>query len=171
MSYELIGFLITVIFGSFLHFAFELSGYYTPVAIIAAVNESTWEHLKLGFLPILLWGIYEYFKLGFKNKNFVIAKATNMIAFCILVPVIFYSYVYILGKNFLILDISDFVISVAVSQYLGYKIIKIKKDLKLDVLGYSLIIILMFLFIIFTFLPPQFVLFKDPITNSYGIIK
>ncbi|MEM4188473.1 MAG: DUF6512 family protein, partial [Candidatus Hadarchaeum sp.] len=44
-----------IFFGSFLHFAFELSGNFRPLALIAAVNESTWEHLKLAFWPAFIF--------------------------------------------------------------------------------------------------------------------
>jgi hypothetical protein len=44
---EVVGFLFVVIFGSLLHFTFEFSHYSKLVAYFSAVNESTWEHLKL----------------------------------------------------------------------------------------------------------------------------
>jgi hypothetical protein len=43
------GILFIAIFGTSLHFFFELSNFWKPVVIIAAVNESTWEHLKMAF--------------------------------------------------------------------------------------------------------------------------
>ena len=39
--------------GALLHFAFELSDYWKPMAFIAAVNESVWEHQKMFFWPFL----------------------------------------------------------------------------------------------------------------------
>lgn len=46
-SLELVGIPFIVILGSLLHFAFAWSGYWIPVALVAAVNESAWEQLKL----------------------------------------------------------------------------------------------------------------------------
>jgi hypothetical protein len=49
LRWELGGIAFVVILGSVLHFAFEWSGRAIPIGPIAAVNESVWEHLKLGF--------------------------------------------------------------------------------------------------------------------------
>lgn len=40
--------------GSLLHFAWEWSGRSTVVAVFAATNQNTWEHLKLAFWPALV---------------------------------------------------------------------------------------------------------------------
>jgi hypothetical protein len=49
LKWEIIGIVFIVLAGGLLHFVFEWSGSWRPLAIIAAVNESTWEHLKLAF--------------------------------------------------------------------------------------------------------------------------
>ena len=41
--------IIVISSGSLLHFTWEWSGHSTVVAVFAATNESTWEHLKLAF--------------------------------------------------------------------------------------------------------------------------
>ncbi len=51
--WEMAGAAFVIIAGSALHFVFEWSGGFRPVAWLAAVNESTWEHFKLGFWPAL----------------------------------------------------------------------------------------------------------------------
>jgi hypothetical protein len=57
LVWETSGVLFIAVFGTSLHFAFELSNFWKPVAIIAAVNESIWEHLKLVFWP----GLFTFF--------------------------------------------------------------------------------------------------------------
>lgn len=59
--------IFVMILGTLLHFTFEWSGNSTFVASFSAVNESTWEHLKLLFFPMLLTTILGYFLIG---KNF-----------------------------------------------------------------------------------------------------
>ena len=44
LLWEILGIIFTISIGSLLHFTFELSGEWTPMAIISGVNESTWEH-------------------------------------------------------------------------------------------------------------------------------
>lgn len=167
---EVVGVIFSVVFGSMLHFLFAWSRYSKVVALIAAVNESTWEHLKLGFWPLLLWASYEYFVFGKKYNNFIFAKACTVFSFCISVPLIFYSYVAVLGKNYLFLDISTFLISVILSQFLGYKILKIKRNMGLNNFGLLLMASLLIAFLSLSFYPPKNFLFKDPVSNGYGII-
>jgi len=50
LIFELLGIVFIVLVGSALHFTFELSGDNPLVGVFSAVNESVWEHLKLGFL-------------------------------------------------------------------------------------------------------------------------
>ena len=54
LTWEVITFVVVMLGASALHFAFELSGFYQPLAIAASVNESTFEHLKLFFWPALI---------------------------------------------------------------------------------------------------------------------
>ena len=56
-KWQLIGFVTTVICGVLLHFLYEWSGESIWVAPISAVNESTWEHMKLLFIPMFIFAI------------------------------------------------------------------------------------------------------------------
>ena len=49
LNYELVGMVFIILLGSMSHFTFELSGFNPIVGAFSAVNESVWEHLKLGF--------------------------------------------------------------------------------------------------------------------------
>lgn len=48
------GILFINLFGILLHFLYDFSGKVLIVGIFAPINESIWEHLKLGFYPIIL---------------------------------------------------------------------------------------------------------------------
>ena len=67
--------IFSIIFGTLLHFLYEWSNENQIIALFSAVNESTWEHLKLVFFPMLVAGIVEYFALRGKTKNMIQAKA------------------------------------------------------------------------------------------------
>lgn len=45
--------------GTLLHFVYEWSGSSRLVGFFAAVNERTWEHLKLVFLPVFLFTVIQ----------------------------------------------------------------------------------------------------------------
>ena len=80
--------------GGVLHFTFGWSGYNPVVGIFSAVNESVWEHLKLGFWPALLYMIIEYRFLKAAN-NFFLAKTVVPYTMTAIIPAIFYSYTHI----------------------------------------------------------------------------
>ena len=49
------GFFTAAVLGTLDHFAYDWSGKSLPVGAFCAVNESTWEHMKLLFFPVLLF--------------------------------------------------------------------------------------------------------------------
>ncbi len=168
---EIVGFLFTVLFGSFLHFAYAISDYYKPLALIAAVNESTWEHLKLAFWPAFLFAIIEFYVFGSKNKNFLFAKLISLYSMPILIIFFFYSYLLFIKGN-LFIDIFIFIISVFLGYFIGYKILVSKKSFgKLKWIAIILILLEIFAFSLLTYFSFHSFLFKDPITSFYGIIK
>ena len=169
---EVVGFLFVVIFGSLLHFTFEFSHYSKLVAYFSAVNESTWEHLKLAFFPSLIFGIFEYFFVKDEVRNYFFAEVVNLYIAPILIIVLFYGYLATFKSHSLVWDIFTFVFAVFVGRFVRYKILTAKKLSDFfDKLSLVLFVIIFVSFSLFTYLPPKFFLFKDPITGNYGILN
>lgn len=172
LRYELFGMLFVSILGGLLHFTFEMSGFNPVVGIFSAVNESVWEHLKLGFWPILLLTIMEYFLIKKQANNFFLGKATSALAIIIIIPVIFYSYTIFTGESIFLIDILSFFFAVIIGQILSYKILTYNQlSKKSEWISMAVLIILAILFVAFTFYPPHLPLFQDPICGGYGIIN
>lgn len=169
LTYEIFGAVWAIFLGSFLHFAYALRSDNKLVALFAAVNESTWEHLKLGFWPLLFWGILEYFVFGKQVINFFLAKFASLFLFTISVPILFYSYTVILGTDFLLADISIFIIGILLGQFVSYKIMTSRKNLGGERIAQVLIALMTLAFLLLTFFPPHIFLFQDPISGTYGI--
>lgn len=170
LRWELVGIIVISVLGSLLHFAFEWSGGWKPLGVIAAVNESVWEHLKIGFWPALFYGIFEYPFLKKLTDNFIIAKASGIYAIPAVIVVLFYSYTAATGQEILIVDISIFVIAIAIGQVVSYKILtRHKLTAWLNKLGLALVVALAVAFGVFTYFPPELPIFRDPITATYGI--
>lgn len=168
---HIFGAIFTVFLGSLLHFIYELSGSFKPVAIIGAVNESTWEHLKIAFWPAFIFAIIEYFIYGKKQKNFYFAKVKEFYIIPILIIAFFYSYTAFIEHN-LFLDIFVFVLAIIIGYMVSYKILFWQKDFsKYRILSIGLIILLVIAFSLFSYFPIENFLFLDPVTSSYGIIK
>ena len=62
-TWEVIGLLWTLAAGNLLHFVYDWAGKSTVAALFAAVNESTWEHMKLLAVPWILFSLVEYIAL------------------------------------------------------------------------------------------------------------
>ena len=49
------GILFTAILGTLSHFFYDWTGQGALIGLVSPVNESTWEHMKLVFFPLLFW--------------------------------------------------------------------------------------------------------------------
>ena len=172
LRWELGGIAFIVILGTLLHFAFDWSGRSTPIGAIAAVNESVWEHLKLGFWPALMYMALEYGRFGKSANNFRFAKTLGIYLIPITIVVLYYSYTAILGHGVLMVDIAIFVVAVAVGQLLSYKLmIAAPIPARVNRFARIALVLLGILFVLFTFYPPRLPLFRDPISGGYGIVE
>jgi hypothetical protein len=171
LTFEIIGTIFAISFGGFLHFAFEISGQFLPLATIAAVNESVFEHLKLGFWPIIIWGLIAYIPLRNEAKNFIIAKTAAAVISPIIIIGLFYFYTIIFNVESLIIDILIFIISVIIAQIASYKLLKRESYSQSWKIVFSIgLILLLILFSLGSFYPPELFLFQDPVSGGYGII-
>lgn len=172
LFFELVGVVFIIIFGSILHFTFEWSGSNAVVGVFSAVNESVWEHLKLGFWPAIVFALIEFKYLKKEPNNFLFAKTIGIYLIPIIIMVIFYSYTTVLGESILVIDILSFVIAVIVGQLVSYKLLTGKTlPYNLDMVSLTALILLGLAFALFTFYPPQLGLFQDSVTGEYGLVS
>lgn len=162
--------IFVAILGTLLHFTYEWSNNNVLVGIFSAVNESTWEHLKLLFFPMLITTIIGYFYFAKGIQNFLCAKTIGIIVAILFTVTFFYTYSGVLGGFIDIINILSFFIAVILGEYVAYKIM-ISNFICKQKSAIVVLSILLLLFIIFTFISPKIGLFKDPITNNYGIIN
>ena len=168
---QIAGFIFTVVVGTLLHFTYEWSGGNALVGVFSAVNESVWEHLKLLSVPMLLFGIVEYFLYGKNKDNFIPVRLLSILLGMLIIVTVFYTYSGILGKHIPIVDILLFVAATFISYRYSYRLLRTDKfDSKLAgafaVLG---VILLILCIIVFTFAPPHIGLFQDPNSCGFGI--
>ena len=78
---NLFRFIFISVLGVLLHFTYEWSGDNAVVGLFSAVNESTWEHLKLLFFPFLLLTILEVLLRGnMLPEQFLSARVLGILA-------------------------------------------------------------------------------------------
>lgn len=157
-----------MILGTLLHFTYEWSGDNLFVASFSAVNESTWEHLKLLFYPMLLTTLIGYFYFGSKSSNFLCARLFGILTAILFTIIFFYTYTGVVGTNFAFIDISIFFVAVILGELVSYKILK-SNFICNNWGSFCGLLILLLCFIIFTYYTPEIGLFLDPVTLSYGI--
>ena len=169
--WQLFGITFTAILGTILHFLYQWTNL-TIVAPISAVNESTWEHMKLVFIPSLIFSIVQYFITGKEYRCFWLIKLIGIILATILTPVLFYTLSGSFGKLSAITNIAIFFISIFIGYLIEYFLFKsINCKITAKLLPIIILLIVFIFFIIFTFYPPKIPLFLDPVTNGYGITK
>ena len=85
----ILGIIIIFLSGALLHFTYEMSHHNKVFAIFSAVNESTWEHIKICMTPTMVWSIYEIIKYGFSGQ-FIFAKVICLLTIILIIPLMFY---------------------------------------------------------------------------------
>lgn len=156
--------------GSLLHFIYDLSKHDPRVAIIAAVNESYWEHIKIAVWPVFLLAVVEFVFGGWKIGSFIPAKTIALYSIPVLMIAIIYAYKFFTKKNILAIDILTFLITIAVSQVVGSLIMpRLEANIWLTAFSLLFLLILIISFLMLTKYPPKDSdFFKDPITKKYG---
>jgi len=168
LKWEMAGIVFISLLGAFLHFAYELSGEMNLVAALAAVNESVWEHLKIAFSPALVYAIIEHPFLKGKTGNFLIAKAAGIYLMPITIAVLFYSYSTAIGHNILAIDIAIFIAAIAIGQLVSCRVLVAGQLVRwLNILGLVALVVLACAFVLFTFVPPDLPIFRDPTAGTY----
>ena len=158
--------LFIILLGCLLHFVYEWSHENKIVGWFAAVNESTWEHIKLALVPSFLFIMVDFGTFG-DNANYWFGKFIMFIMIIILVPVLFYTEKAIVKRTILWLDVMIFMVSI-IYAVLIFDAILGMTSLGLEVLGVIGTIIVFILMALFTFYPPKCFLFMDPRNNKYG---
>lgn len=167
--WELAGTAFMIIAGSALHFAFDWTGGWKAAGMIAAVNESIWEHLKLAFWPGLVWGFLEAQRLGIPLSKVMAMKGFSLLITSMLIVLIFSSYTSILGRNLLPLDIGIFVLAIIVGQLVSALGLRQKVSSRPVIrVGQALVLLQIAAFSTLTFHPPGHWLFVDSRTGLTG---
>lgn len=154
---KIIGAIVIFILCFLFHFLYEWWPN-TITKVLFPINESIWEHMKLLFIPFVIYTIFEYF---FINK-----KQNNIGLQLFLVPIIgilFYLIIYlplynIIGENMFV-SIILLSITIILEQFISYKLAlkaEVKHSKKIGLVG---LIIVFITFIYLTYNPLDFYIF------------
>lgn len=166
----IIGSVFTFLAGAELHFFYDQSGGNVLSILFGAVNESTWEHIKIFIAPYVVWAILElaYLRPGF--KAFVVGKVAGLYVIPIGIITLFYSYTAVAGTNYLWADILISLIVCTAAQAVSWIVYcKGQKVARWFMPAVVALILIAVMYFSFTAVPPKAELFRDPVTGSYGI--
>ena len=169
--WQLGGFLFVCAAGTALHFLYQWSGESVAAAPFAAVNESVWEHMKLLFWPMLLWAGAERAVLGGYSRGFWPAKALGTLLGLALIPALYYTYTGALDVSVMWVDIAIFFVAAAAAFLAETRMLARDWRCRGGARASALVLLLLLsaAFVLCTFVPPRFPLFRDPVTGGYGI--
>ena len=159
------GMLGVMLLGTFSHFAYDFFGKIKCLGYIFPVNESTWEHMKLAFYPMLLFHFLLCSLVERKYKSGEFASLAGVLAATWLIPVFFYTYRGCLGFGKSFIDISIFYVSVALAFGLIAHILKAGREKTYGILTwimYVWVVLQVVSFIFFTYHPGELQIFAKP---------
>lgn len=169
--WQLMGFAVTSLGGTLLHFLYDWLGEATWVAPFSGVNESTWEHMKLLFWPMLLYAVAQSFFFR-DREDFWCVKLRGILLGLTLIPVLFYTYNGVIGRSPDWINIAIFFVAAAITFLFEARCFRRATiPCKHPRPALSLLCAIAVLFVLFTFRPPTLGIFKDPLTGTYGIAR
>ena len=159
---KIVAIVLMIVLGACMHFvmgALPSGGISVFLGIFFPVNETSWEHMKMMWYPLLVVGIIFSFKTG--NRGYfasfvvcaVIAMLMNLGAFCL--------YQSFLGKTILIVDIMIYVSSMLCGALLACELSQKKWAQKLLPLWVALAVMITAGIIWLTYYPGKGYVFLD----------
>lgn len=152
-KWHLLGFFWILIVGSLLHFTYKWSGKSEIVGFFSPVNESVWEHLKLGYFSLLFFTFIEYWFLRFKTSSYFFSKFLGIISMIAFILICHYGYELITKKSSTVVDIGCFIIGAMLCQIVSKNVMKTRIKIKTEIMGLVLFIAFGIVFFIFTYNP------------------
>lgn len=159
------------ILGSLLHFLFDWTKHNRFVGVIAAVNESYWEHIKIAVWPVLLLQLCLFIAGGFQFLSFIPAATIALYSIPISMIGLVFLYKAVSKRNILWIDISIFFLVVAIAQVVFVLLVQeLNASVGTILVSSAFLMGLVVAFLRFTALPPQEPdVFIDPTNKKYGL--
>lgn len=156
------GILFVLITGSLAHFLYGWSRNNLIIGLFSPVSESIWEHMKLIFFPMAVYSCFMFFSCRNTYPCIASSLCLGNLTGTLLIPVFFYAYSTILGRDVFILDIITFFLSTLIAFYIVYKYTLPRLQRKYAIIIYGLTAVMLLCFLLFTYQPPSLPIFANP---------
>ena len=156
---NLIPFIFVAVLGTLLHFTYDWSGQNPIVGIFSAQNESTWEHLKLFFFPMLFLTLIQVF---FNNtqEDFIQRRTIGIVSGMLFIIVVFYTTWGIFGKLVDWWNITIYYLSLIFAFWIESKSQEKAKRMA-PYTALAILFVITFAFVMFSFNSPDVGIFYD----------
>ncbi len=176
-TWEWLGVAFITVCGSVLHFVYGWAGRPALLGLVVPVNESVWEHLKLGFTSLILSSAVEYPFIRRRVRGFAMGKLLGILSMEAFIVIVFYSYTAVLGYEILAVDIGSFVAGAALCQLTAMSWMRGRtakgatgKGSWTERAGVAGLALIAALFMLFTYVTPRLPIFRDSNTGEYGAV-
>jgi hypothetical protein len=159
------------ILGTLLHFLFDWTKHNKFIGVIAAVNESYWEHIKIAVWPVLLVQLGLFAAGGFQFSSFIPAATIALYSIPIAMTGLVFLYKAVSKRNILWIDISVFFLVIAIAQLVFTQLLQdLESSFATILISLAFLVGLVVAFLRFTSLPPKETdVFIDPTNKKYGL--
>ncbi len=141
------------------------------LALFVPVNESAWEHVKLGAWPLLAWAVLMLVRNGGRKdarKWFAPAAIAVWSAYMVMFSV-HAALPEAFGELGMVRYIGSFMVGVA-HGIASFRLVEGRPASdRLWPLGAAMMAAIVAMMVVFTYIPPHIPLFMDSITGTYGI--
>ena len=163
-----IGLIFISVVGTLSHFLYDWTKRNKIIGLFAAVNESTWEHIKIALTPTILWSIIDGSFFG-QNPNYFLAKIASVLVIVLFIPLVFYIYRHFFKLPILFVDINTFYFAIILSQLVFYLILNLpSQGFAIQYISAIACFVSFGAYMTLTLAPVKNIIFKDPITGKYG---
>lgn len=146
-------YIILATMGFLLHFAYDWSGQNKIVGIFSATNESTWEHLKLLFFPMLFITIWDSLR-GNTSPGFLKRRIMSIMAGMLVIVIMFYTAFGITSRIMDWYNIATYLIGLLTTLVLD-KFLNVEDNVYSAYTALALFIFFTVAFAVFTFKAPD----------------
>ena len=157
--------LAVAILGTLLHFVYDWTGESDAVKPFSAIDESTWQHMKIMYFPMLIFGAVQWFFFRKEYPCFWVVKLVGIVIGLVFIPVVFYTYNGAFGKSPDWLNITIFMVADICAFGAEYRLFRRVNDCKRvwKMLSLTAVIAIGVLMVVFTYIPPNLPLFISPV--------
>lgn len=152
--------------GALSHFVYEWTDQNQLAGLFVPVSESTWEHMKLLFFPMLLTALLLTALLKHTYPQIFTGMLAGVLAGTAVIPALFYTYTGVLGFHITAVDIAIYYVSVILGFFTAYRLTISDYARSLQPLLPCLTLLLLAAFVLFSYDPPALGIFAQPETSA-----